>query len=462
MMNMEEDRANRSAVATVLAPIAWGTTYLAVTQLLPAGRPLLVAALRVLPAGLLLVAAGRLSSRWRPRGREWRPTAVLAACNFAVFFPLLVVAVYRLPGGVAAAAGGLQPLFVAGLSWALVRRRPPTRELVIGIVAAVGVGLIVVRPGADIDALGVTAAVLANVSFAAGVVLTKRAPTPPNRLAATGWQLLLSGVALVPLALLVEGPPPALSAANVVGFAYLSLVATGAAFVVWFAGITRLPVAAPPLLGLAAPVTGAVLGWIVLGQSLSTIQLVGFAVTLGAIAYGAVLGGRRRAPAPTPSADPVAAEGDAVVGLGAGHDSFQLAAARLDHGCRAGVVVVARDQRGLDAIGTGDHDALAEDLRRVATATERRAHAVPDVAAAEREEVIQPVADRRPPDDLSVDLGDQERRLDELAEVVPAALALEPCDVLGERLTVAHEAEQEPVGEQLLLCGAPHGLVVQS
>ena len=96
-------RADRSAVATVLAPIAWGTTYLAVTQLLPAGRPLLVAALRVLPAGLLLVAAGRLSSRWRPRGREWRPTAVLAACNFAVFFPLLVVAVYRLPGGVAAA-----------------------------------------------------------------------------------------------------------------------------------------------------------------------------------------------------------------------------------------------------------------------------------------------------------------------------------------------------------------------
>ena len=52
----------------------------------------------------------------------------------------------------------------------------------------------------------------------------------------------------------------------------------------WFTGIRRLPAPAPPLLGLAAPVTGAVLGWVVLGQALSPVQLLGFAVTLGAIA----------------------------------------------------------------------------------------------------------------------------------------------------------------------------------
>ena len=218
-------------------------------------------------------------------------TALLALCNFGLFFPLLVVAVYRLPGGVAAAAGGLQPLFVAGLSWLLVGRRPPRRELVLGVVAMLGVGLIVVRPGAEIDAVGVLAAVAANVSFAAGVVLTKRFPAPPNRIAATGWQLLLSAALLVPLSVVVEGQPPVPTTRNLIGFGYLGLIATGAAFVVWFAGIRRLPTAAPPLLGLAAPVTGAVLGWVVLDQSLSMIQLTGFAVTLGAIAYGAVLGG---------------------------------------------------------------------------------------------------------------------------------------------------------------------------
>ena len=60
MTNMKRSAIEAGSVATVLAPIAWGTTYVTVTQLLPAGRPLLVAAMRVLPAGVLLVAAGRL------------------------------------------------------------------------------------------------------------------------------------------------------------------------------------------------------------------------------------------------------------------------------------------------------------------------------------------------------------------------------------------------------------------
>ena len=101
-------------MATLLAPISWGTTYLTVTELLPDGRPLLVSAMRVLPAGVVLIVASVFGLRWRPRGAEWGRTALLAVFNFGLFFPLLAVAVYRLPGGVAAAGGGLQPLLVAG------------------------------------------------------------------------------------------------------------------------------------------------------------------------------------------------------------------------------------------------------------------------------------------------------------------------------------------------------------
>jgi probable blue pigment (indigoidine) exporter len=273
----------------VLAPIAWGTTAVVVTELLPPGRPLLVATLRVLPAGLLLLVAGRVASAWRPRGVEWRDTAVLAVCNFGLFFPFLVAALYRLPGGVAAAVGGIQPLLVLMLSWAISDRRPRFGELVVGAVAVLGVSLVVVRPGAGLDPVGVLFAIAANVSFALGVVLTKRFPAPSNRLAATGWQMLIAAGLLLPVTLFVEGPPAHVTMRNLGGFAYLSVVATGAAFVLWFNGIRQLPAAAPPLLGLAAPVTGALLGWIVLGQSLSLFQLSGFVITVAAIARGASL-----------------------------------------------------------------------------------------------------------------------------------------------------------------------------
>jgi probable blue pigment (indigoidine) exporter len=282
-------RAAWTTGATVLAPISWGTSYVTITELLPNGRPLLVATLRVVPAGFALLIVGAVASRWRPRGAEWWRLGTLALFNFGIFFPLLVVAVYRLPGGVAAAAGGLQPLLVAALSWRIAGRRPRRLELVVGGIAALGVALVVIRPSAGLDPVGLLAAIAANVSFAVGVVLTKRFPAPANRVAATGWQLLMSGVILVPLTAIAEGGPRPLTGPNVAGFAYLSLAATALAFVLWFNGVQRLPTAAPPLLGLAAPITGAVLGWAILDQSLSPLQLTGFVVTFAAIGYGASL-----------------------------------------------------------------------------------------------------------------------------------------------------------------------------
>lgn len=294
-MNMKMNRG----LVTLAAPVAWGTTYLTITELLPPGRPLFVAAARVVPAGLLLAAVGAWQMGWRPRGAEWWRHLAVGVCNFGLFFPLLTVAVYRLPGGVAAAAGGLAPLLVALLSWPLMGRRPPAAELLVGAVAAVGVAMVVVRPGAHLDALGVLAAVASNVAFSTATVLTKRFPAPPHRAAATGWQLLLGGAVLVPVAALVEGAPPALDGAAFAGFVWLGLGCTGVAFLVWFDGVRRLPPSAPPLLGLAAPITGATLGWVVLGQALSPVQLVGFALTVAAVARGAVLssgaGDRREA-----------------------------------------------------------------------------------------------------------------------------------------------------------------------
>ena len=308
-MNMKgpSPLGNHLAAVTVLAPIAWGTTYVTVTQFLPPDRPLFVAAMRVAPAGAIILAVATARSGWtRPTGIDLRRLAVLGLCNFGLFFPLLITAVYRLPGGVAAAVGGLQPLLVACLTWIITGHRPRTATIAIGCVAIIGVAMVVVHPGAHFDLLGVAAAVGANVSFSLGVVLTKQFPTPPDRLAATGWQLVMSAAVLLPLALFVEGAPPHLDGRNIAGFGYLSMIATAGAFVVWFNGIRRLPASTPPLLGLAAPITGVIMGWIVLGQSLNGVQLFGFAVTVAAIAYGASTAGQigfeRSTPRPSSAA----------------------------------------------------------------------------------------------------------------------------------------------------------------
>ena len=109
---------------TALAPAIWGSTYIVTTQLLPPDRPFTAALLRVLPAGLLLILAGR----HLPRRGEWGRLLVLSALNIGVFQALLFVAAYRLPGGLAAVLGATQPLLVMGLAWgwtAAARREWP-------------------------------------------------------------------------------------------------------------------------------------------------------------------------------------------------------------------------------------------------------------------------------------------------------------------------------------------------
>jgi probable blue pigment (indigoidine) exporter len=272
----------RVVLVTAAAPVVWGSTYLVTTELLPDGRPLLAAALRALPAGLLLL----LVTRELPTGAWWWRAAVLGTLNIGAFFALLFVSAYRLPGGVAALLGAAGPLLVAGLSVLLLGEQLSARRLLAGMLAAAGVGLTVVTSAAGLDPVGVLAGIAGTASMSLGVVLTKRWPRPTTVLTLTGWQLTAGGLLLLPLALSVEGTQAALSATHLAGYAYLSVVGSALAYAVWFRGIDRLPAFSVSLLGPLSPLVAALLGWAVLGQRLTGLQLLGAAVALGGVIAG--------------------------------------------------------------------------------------------------------------------------------------------------------------------------------
>ena len=280
-------RARRAVVVpavllAAIAPMAWGTTYVVTTELLPPGRPLLAGVLRALPAGLVLVAV----TRRRPVGAWWAKAAVLGTLNIGAFFALLFVAAYRLPGGVAATLGAVQPLVAATLAAVLLRERLRPTVVAAGLLGLVGVALLVLRAGATLDGVGVLAGLAGATAMATGVVLTKRWGRPVPLLAFTAWQLVAGGLVLLPVALLVEGAPPALTGQNLLGYLWLTTVGTGLAYALWFRGIERLPVARVSLLGLVSPIVATTTGWLVLGQHLTPLQLGGAALVLGALWLG--------------------------------------------------------------------------------------------------------------------------------------------------------------------------------
>ncbi|MGR6741322.1 EamA family transporter [Microbacterium sp. F1-18] len=265
---------------TALAPVVWGTTYLTTTTFLPPGHPLLIATVRALPAGFILL----LVARRLPTGSWWWRSWVLGALNFTVFFGCLFIAADRLPGGVAAVVGGIQPLIVAVLGWRILSERLTVVTIIAGTAGVIGVGLIVAPGDAALDPVGVAAALSGAVSMAVGTVLTKRwgAGQPP--LAVTAWQLLAGGILLAALTAVVEPPPDALPTAPQLGaYAYLTLVGTALAYVLWFRGVRSLPTRLPAFVGLLSPVVAVALGLVVAGETLSALQAVGLVTVLASV-----------------------------------------------------------------------------------------------------------------------------------------------------------------------------------
>ncbi|MFJ5120061.1 EamA family transporter [Kitasatospora sp. NPDC088548] len=294
---------------TALAPVIWGSTYLVTTELLPPDRPLLAGVLRALPAGLLLVAV----TRRLPKGSWWWRSLILGALNIGAFFALLFIAAYRLPGGVAATVGAVQPLLAAGLSAGLLGERLSLRTVLSGIAGVAGVSLLVLRAGARLDTLGVAAALGGAVVMATGVVLAKRWTSPAPLLATTGWQLTAGGLLLLPVALAVEGAPPShLTGANLLGYGYLGLIGAAVAYALWFRGIRALPPTSVTFLGLLSPVVATALGWLALGQDLSPVQALGALIVLGSLVAAQT---QRPRPAPTPAPAPAAADAPAPARL---------------------------------------------------------------------------------------------------------------------------------------------------
>ena len=267
-------------LTTAVAPALWGTTYLTTTLLLPPDRPLLAATLRALPAGLLLLALARRM----PHGSWWWKSWVLGVLNIGAFFALLFIAAYRLPGGVAAVVGGVSPLVVAVLASRVLHEKLTARVIVAGAAGVFGVSLIVLQAQSRLDAIGVLAAFGGMLSMATGIVLSKKWGQPAPPLATTAWQLIAGGLTLLILLLVFEGlPSEPLTPTNLLGYAYLSIIGTAFAYLLWFRGISRLPTSIPAFLGLLSPVVAILAGWLVAGETLTPPQLAGIAIVLGAV-----------------------------------------------------------------------------------------------------------------------------------------------------------------------------------
>ncbi|MDQ7880197.1 EamA family transporter [Microbacterium sp. QXD-8] len=203
------------------------------------------------------------------------------------FFVLVYVAGQRLPSSLAATLMSASAACMLLFAWLLLHRRPRAAAVVGAAVGLVGVAVMLGFDAEGADAWGVAASLGAMVASSIGFVLTVRWGSDVPALPMTAWQLIGGSLVLLPVAVLVEGGPPAMTVPSALGFAYLTLVATALAYVAWFSGLRRLSPGAVGVIGLLNPVTGVVLGVVVAGEAFGLPQGIGVALVLIGIVLGA-------------------------------------------------------------------------------------------------------------------------------------------------------------------------------
>jgi len=273
---------NFNLVLTALAPLIWGSSYIVTTQFLPNLDPLTISLLRALPAGLLLLCL----VRQLPRGHWIFKMLVLGALNFSIFWSLLFFAAYRLPGGVAAIMGALQPFIVIFAAKALLGTPIRLLSLIAMTAGCIGVALLILTPEAKLDTFGVIAGLLGSSSMALGTVLSRKWHPPVSALTFTAWQLTAGGLLLLPFAPFAPTQWSTISTTNILALGYLGLIGAGLTYVIWLRGIKVLQPSAVSILGFLSPLSATILGWLVLSEVLNWTQFLGMVVVLASFFVG--------------------------------------------------------------------------------------------------------------------------------------------------------------------------------
>lgn len=273
--------------------VVWGSTYLAIAVAVRSLPPLLMASLRFLVAGGILMVVLRLLGTPWPDRRQWLGAVLVGTLLLLGGNGTVCLVSHAVPSGVVALVIACTTVAMVAVGWAAGGPRP-TWRLSIGIILGlIGVAVLVWHPGsaAAYPWWGIAALLVACLSWAGGSVLSKRlAPAAqiPSPWMATGAQMVAGGVVMV-FAATVHGEwtgldPARFTVDSLVAWAYLVVFGS----IVGFGSYVWLLRNASPALatsyGYVNPLVAIVLGAWLNAEPISSQMLASAAVIITAVA----------------------------------------------------------------------------------------------------------------------------------------------------------------------------------
>ncbi|QLE09942.1 EamA family transporter [Pseudoalteromonas shioyasakiensis] len=187
-------------ILAMIPAFLWGTTYAVTKYATPDWPPLLLGALRALPAGLLFL----LLKPSLPTRSQWPSLLTLGAVNIALFFAFIFIMAVNLPAAIAGVGMVSVPVVALLYAWLAKGQRPAKVQAFCAMALVVLAWLLFDPAYVALNVLGVAALFGALLTIVIGSTLVQSLSVHIHWWVVLTWQLIIGGSLLL-LAAFIDG-----------------------------------------------------------------------------------------------------------------------------------------------------------------------------------------------------------------------------------------------------------------
>jgi drug/metabolite transporter (DMT)-like permease len=272
-------------VAFAIVYIVWGSTYLAIRIGVHEAPPILFAGLRFLIAAPLMIAyAWWRGARLPTARRDWMVITATSLLMLVGGNGMVTWAEQWVQSNLAALIVATSALWIAGFGAIGPSGESLNRWTALGLAVGFAGVAVLVGDGVRLDAAPWSVYLLlmaAPILWAAGSVLSRRYPVGSAPLMTAALQILVAGVVQTVAGLsLGEHLHWQWTPAVIGSLLYLAIFGSCIAFGAYYWLVHEVPPAQLATYAYVNPAVAVLLGWLVLGETLSAMQLIGTAIIL--------------------------------------------------------------------------------------------------------------------------------------------------------------------------------------
>jgi len=273
-------------IAITVTIIAWASAFIVIRGTGPYFTGGALALGRLVIGAVLLGIVVLIGRRWvKPTGREWLLLLGFGVLWFGLYNVALNIAEHTLDAGTTAMIVNIGPVLIA-LGAGIFLREGIPKWLAIGAgVAFLGVVLIGVSTGgAILDASGIVWALVAAVTYAAGVLFQKPVLKRLPNAQVTWLGATIGMVACLPFSGELVRDIQTAPTGAILGMVYLGAIPTALAFSTWAYALSKVPAGQLGVSTYIVPPLAIVLGFFVFAEVPTVVAVIGGVITLVGVA----------------------------------------------------------------------------------------------------------------------------------------------------------------------------------